>query len=466
MNQNNDHDNDLLPRFFRMASVNALSNLMVPLATILSAAFLGHLSSINHLAGVALAGNLINTLYLLLTFLRMGTTGVTAISVGEDNRKAVVLVGLRNGIIALILGLGIIFLQYPLRELGFALLDASPEVSASAVNYFNAQVWGAPAVLLNFVLIGWFLGREQNGLVLLLSGVSSAANIALDYLFIVHLNWASTGAGMSQAISQCLAMFLGLIFYCKEIQWQELRTLVGEIYHPPAFKAIFTLNGNIFINNFVLLLTFVIFNFQGAALGTNIYTENALFFQILGLAVYFVEGVGFATETLAGNSQGKGAREQLLPIIRIAVVTNAVVALLFAGGCLLFPQNIFALLTNHTEVTANIGVYLPWLALMLILTSICYSLEGYFIGLGQAEIARNATIGAIVLGFAPVDLTNLTLHSNHVLWLALCFFMAIRLVMFAVMLPTTFENSRGDVTTFHILRSNNNKLKKKSIKFD
>ena len=121
------------PRFFRLAIANVLSNIMVPLASTLSMIFLGHLSEIHHLAGVALAGNLINNVYLVLIFLRMGTTGVTAQAVGRDDREAVLLVVLRNGIIALVLGVAIVLLQYPLRYLGFALFSTTPEVKASAI---------------------------------------------------------------------------------------------------------------------------------------------------------------------------------------------------------------------------------------------------------------------------------------------------------------------------------------------
>ncbi|MEG4345022.1 hypothetical protein QUB70_17230 [Microcoleus sp. A003_D6] len=45
---------DFLPRFYRLAIVNVLSNIMVPLSGLSSVAFLGHLTEIHSLAGVAL----------------------------------------------------------------------------------------------------------------------------------------------------------------------------------------------------------------------------------------------------------------------------------------------------------------------------------------------------------------------------------------------------------------------------
>ena len=178
---------NFIPRYFQLALANVLSNIMIPLANVVSAIFLGHLQDINHFAGVTLAGNLLAFLYFILLFLRMGTTGVTAQAVGRGDREGMLLIGLRNGLIALVLGITLILLQYPLGEIGFSVLNATPEIKSSGLAYFNTQIWAAPAVLLNFVLIGWFLGREKNRLVVLISVVANVAKIGLDYLFIIHL---------------------------------------------------------------------------------------------------------------------------------------------------------------------------------------------------------------------------------------------------------------------------------------
>jgi MATE family multidrug resistance protein len=431
---------DFLPRYFRLAIANILSNIMVPLAGLISVSFLGHLEDINHLAGVALATNVINAIYMVLLFLRMGTTGVTAQAVGRDDREAVLLVGLRNGLIALAFGVAIVLLQYPLAELGFGLINIAPEIKASSLAYFYAQIWAAPAVLLNFVLLGWFLGREKNGMVVLFAVVGNAAKIALDYLFIVRWDWASTGAGVSYAISQYLSLLLGLIFFCMEIKWQEVRAVARKIWDWSAIKSTLTLNGNIFVSNSVIILALLIFNYQGAAMGTAVYAENALLIQILLLCSYFVEGLGFGTETLVGNFKGKGASHQLAPLVGVSVGISLLIALSFGGVCLLFPQAVFGLLTNHTELTKHIDIYVPWLLLVLISSSLAWMLDGYFLGLAEGHTLRNVSLAAMALAFVPSDFAAWKFQSNHILWLALAFFFAIRMVALGVQLPRTFSS--------------------------
>ncbi|MGK7928734.1 MAG: MATE family efflux transporter [Spirulina sp.] len=89
------NSDSFIPRFYKLAAINTLSNIMIPLSGLVSVAFLGHLTEIRHLAGVAVATVLFTYLYRLLHFLRMGTTGVTARAVGQDDREAMLLVGLR-----------------------------------------------------------------------------------------------------------------------------------------------------------------------------------------------------------------------------------------------------------------------------------------------------------------------------------------------------------------------------------
>jgi len=99
---------------------------MIPLAGLVDVAFLGHLADIRHLAGVVLATVLFDYFYLDFNFLRSSTNGMTAQAVGRDDSKAMLLVGLRHGLIALGVGALILILQYPLQKLGFALLAGSP----------------------------------------------------------------------------------------------------------------------------------------------------------------------------------------------------------------------------------------------------------------------------------------------------------------------------------------------------
>ena len=431
---------DFLSRFFRLAFINVLSNITEPLAGTISLAFLGHLTSIHHLAGVTLSTTLFSFTYFIVNFLRMGTTGVTAQAVGRDDAQEMLLVGLRNGLIALGIGGLLLLLQYPLQQLWFGIMSATPEVKASGIDYFNARIWGAPAVVVNFVLIGWFLGREMSGVVLLMSLVGNAANIVFDYLFIVHWEWASTGAGLSQAISPYLMLVVGIILASLNIEWKELPSAARRFWDASAFKGVFTLNGNLFIRSSATMFVATFFTALSSAMGTTILAENALLLQVMMLSTYFFEGIGFATETLGGNFKGKQAIDRLLPLLQVAVSTSLLVGLICSGVCVLFPQTVFGLLTNHGEVKELLKIYVPWLISRLGFSSVTLILDGYFAGLAQGHFIRNATLSGAMFGFAPLAVMAWHYQSNHILWLALSMFGAIRVVVLAVQVPGTLKD--------------------------
>jgi multidrug resistance protein, MATE family len=427
-------------RFFRLALINILSNLMVPLAGLLSIAFLGHLTEIRHLAGVTLSTVLFNYIYRALGFLRPSTTGITAQAVGRKDREEVLLIGLRSGLLALILGLIIVILHVPLRNIGFAILNATLEVKASGLAYYDARILGMPAALLNFVFIGWFLGREQSGKVLLMSAVGNGASILLDYLLIVRLGWESMGAGLATAASQYLMLIVGVLLVVREVKFKEILAIADQIFSRSALKDTLILNRDIFIRTLVLLSTFSIFTNFSSAMGTAVLTENALLLQVVTFAAFAIDGLAFATESLTGIYQGKGDKKQLIPLLRIAGLTSLVVGFIFAFAFILFPHTLFGLLTNHIEIVARLHHYVIWLLPVLGFGAIAFMLDGYFLGLAERVILRNTSLVATFIVFLPLAIVAWHFHSNHWLWLAMTSFMAARAILLAIQVPRTLKS--------------------------
>ena len=196
-------------RFFRLALINILSTVTVPLVGLVDTAMLGHLPDIRFLAGVALASLLFDYLYWTLGFLRMSTTGITAQAVGRKENDEVGLVLYRSMLVALVLGTAIAALQGPLGDAGFAMLSGEPGVEQAGREYFDARIWGAPAVLSGFVLMGWFLGREQSRHVLKMAVVGNLANVLLNYVFIIRMQMEAYGAGLARKLDMIVANQVG-----------------------------------------------------------------------------------------------------------------------------------------------------------------------------------------------------------------------------------------------------------------
>jgi multidrug resistance protein, MATE family len=429
-----------LQQFTRLAIVNILSNLMVPLAGLLDVAFLGHLAEIRHLAGVALATVLVNYLYWTFGFLRMGTTGSTAQAVGRDDGQEVLLIGLRNGAVALGIGLLLVVMQQPLGRLGFGLMSADANVEAAGMAYYHALIWGAPATLLNYVLVGWFLGRGQSGKVLLLSVVGNGAKVLLDYGLIVRGGWLSAGAGYATAGSQFLMMAIGVSLLIWEFRSKPLGVEWKDVMNAAALKAAFGLNSEILVRSFALISTFALFTNLSSLLGTAVLTTNAVLLEVVTFAAFFIDGLAFATESCAGVLQGQGTTEGLLRLLRVSGIASLVLGVGIAIAFMIAPIQLFGLLTSHKDVVERLQQYVIWLLPVLGFGSIAYLLDGYFLGLTSGRILRNAAIVALFAGFLPMAAIAWYFQSSHLLWLALTLFMVGRVVSLGIQVPGTVRS--------------------------
>ena len=407
------------------------SNMMVPLAGLCDTAFLGHLSDIHYLAGVILGSILFDYLYRILKFLRNSTNALTAQAVGAEDDTGVLVSALRCSLVAVAIAVVILLLQYPIHQLGFTILSGAPETEQAGLDYFNARIWGAPAVLLNFVLIGWFLGREKNGIVFLISLMANGSNVLLDYLMINRWGWESAGAGLATALSQYLGLGVGLLAMALTIDWSHIGKAMAQVLDRQALGSTLILKGNILVRFLALISAYSIFTNLSATFGTVSLAENGLLLQIALLSQFTVQGVGMTAQTLIGNFNGQGRTDQCLPVLKTAILTSLVISLGFALSVIVFPQTMFSLLTSHQEVSQAMGSYAAWLVPLLSITSVAFMLEGYFIGLKEGAVLRNGALLGFGLGFTPLVLLAMYLHNSYLLWTALTAYMTV-LMLFLV----------------------------------
>jgi len=415
---------DLLPRFFRLSLLNILSNITVPLAGLVDTAMLGHLADIRFLAGVALAAVLFDFVYWSFGFLRMGTTGTTAQAVGRGDRRECFLVLYRSLAIAAALAAALVVLQVPLREAGFALLSGEPGVEAAGRDYFDARIWAAPATLMNFVLVGWFLGREESRYVLWMTVAANLTNIALNYVFIIRLGLAAQGAGLATMLSQYVMLALGAWLLLRVDERQPWRW--REIAVRERMVALFRLNVDILVRTLGLVTAFALFTNFSSILGTTVLAANTILLRLLSLAAFLIDGAAFASESLAGIFRGARDHASLRRLFKVSLLAGEAFALLTLGAFFLRPSAALALLTSHGEVIAATRQYMHWLWPTLLFGALAYMYDGLFLGLTEGRTLRNTMLLSTVGVFVPLAWLAVRAGNNHALWAALAAFMVAR----------------------------------------
>ncbi len=416
-------------RYLHLTWINILSNVTVPLAGLVDTAMLGHLADIRFLAGVALGSILFDYVYWSFGFLRMGTTGTTAQAIGRQDPAEVFRVLYRSALLGAGIAALILVFQWPLRELGFLLLSGEPGVEQAGRAYFSARIWGAPATLVNFALVGWFLGREQSRHVLAMTFTANGVNIVLNYLFIMRMGLAAQGAGLATMTAQYAMLAVGAALFLRQTGRPALN--LRELLHREKLAALLRLNRDILIRTFCLITAFSVFSNFSSILGTLELAGNTILLRLVMIASFLIDGAAFATESLAGVFVGAKDSRELRRLVRLSLLTGEGFALLYLAVIFAFQEPVYRLLTNHDDVVSFAVRYGPWLIPVLLIGASAYMYDGLYLGMTAGRRLRNSMLICTVGVYLPLAYLALRAGSVHGLWAALSAFMAARVLTLA-----------------------------------
>ena len=416
---------------WRLAGPMILSNLTIPVLGMVDTAVVGHLSEPYYLGAVAIGSLIFSFVYWAFGFLRMGTTGQVAQAHGRDDHTEIRSAFARAFCLALVLACVMLAFQAPIHWLAMLLLDASPEVELYAGEYFFVRIWSAPASLINYVLIGWFLGMQNARGPLYLLLLINIINIALDLWFVWGLGLGVAGVAWASVIAEYLGVVLGLWLVARELRLYPGQWLKAQIFNAAKLRQMLLLNQNIMIRTLCLIFSFAFFTAQGAKHGDLILAANAVLMNFQTFMAYALDGFAHAAEALVGKAVGKRNQDEFKRAVHTAAIWSVGLAAGFVFAYGLFGRLLVELLTDIEAVREVAYQFLPWLVIAPILSVWSYLFDGVFIGATWSAEMRNTMLIATFLCFLPAWYF-LQGFGNHGLWAALMVFMIARGVAMAI----------------------------------
>ncbi len=394
-----------------------LSSITVPLLGLVDTAVIGHLPDGQHLAAVAIGAMIFSILYWAFGFLRMGTTGMTAQAFGEEdgtkNRRLLA----QSLVMGSVIGLFILVLQTPIIELALQLMDAAPEVTAEARQYAQWRILGAPAVLCNYALLGWFVGNQNTRIPLLLLLVTNLSNMLLDIIAVYGLGMFADGIAAATVIAEYLSLALGLYLSRRILRRTSGQLERQRLWRWADYYQLIVLNRYLFVRTLAILFALAFFTAQGAQQSTVILSANAVLLNFLLIISNGLDGFAHACEALAGRFTGARDRDGFyranMAALQWALVAAAGFTLVFwLGGSL-----IIQLLTSIEPVQQAALSYLPWIWLLPVCGVWSFLLDGIFIGTTQVKAMQHTMLLSVFGVYLPVWYLSQPL-GNHGLWLA------------------------------------------------
>ena len=394
-----------------------LSNASTPLLGLVDTGVVGQLPDPAYIGAVAIGSLIFTFVFWGFGFLRMGTTGLTAQALGAANDDEVAASLGRALLIAGAAAAGLIALQWPIREVAFALLGSSPAVEGLARGYFDIRIWAAPATLANYALLGWFIGLGRTDIGLVLQLVLNATNIVLDAAFVLGLGWDVRGVALGTLVAEFIAAGVGLVLALRHLAGLHARWRRNLLLDPAKLRRTLAVNADIMVRSLALIAVFVWFVSHGASLGDVVLAANAVLLNFVSLAAFFLDGLAFAAESLVGQAIGAAHRAGLLAAARRTTLWAAGIAVTISLALAIFGPWLIDLMTVDASTRAAARVYLPWAALAPALGVWAFQLDGIFIGATFTAEMRNAMLATLGIYIAAWCL--LRPFGNHGLWAAL-----------------------------------------------
>lgn len=416
----------------RLALPNIISNITVPLMGLVSTAIAAHLGDnpVVTIGALAIGVTIFNLIYWNCSFVRMGTSGLTAQAYGKGDMHECTNMLVRGVVVAGGIGILILILQYPLGEASLWAMNGSEMTR----EYFYARIWAVPAGILLFGLNGWFNGM-QNAMIPMVTAIAvNVVHMATSYWLALKLNMGITGIAYGSVLAQwtgvALSLVLLVVYYRKRltaIDWHRVLDM-------RPLKTFIKVNRDIILRTMCIVAVYTFFTGASARMDNPILlTVNTLLLQLFTLFSYMNDGFAYAAEALTGRFIG--ARNE--PVLRICVkrclLWGMVIAVVFVAIYIVWWRDILELIIDSEvydvgsvlEVAAQ---YIIWVIIIPIACAMPFIMDGIMVGATETRVMRDSMFISTAVFFA-IYYAGYQFIGNNALWMAFTLYMFLRGVL-------------------------------------
>jgi MATE family multidrug resistance protein len=411
---------------FKLSIPIFFSNMAIPFVGLVDTGLMGHMSSEKFLAAISIATSVMTMIFWSFGFLRMGTVGLISQSLGKNDWNEIILVFVRNLIIAFLFGFLIILFKNPILSSIEHFFKISQETQLLVNKYISIRILSAPAELILYVLTGLYLGLQKTKTASIGISIFCIGNIILSSIFVIYLDLDITGAAAGTVISAYATVIIFLLvsfFQFKDKFYGKLTAI--KIFNSKKIFQLLGINFDIFIRTVLLTFSFLWITYQGAKLGENYLAVNTILIQFIMLASFFLDAYAYSTEAVIGYTIGKKSEKNFLQAVtnsfKLSIISGLIISVIYFFSF----QFIVNQLTDLDYLRFLAFNYLIWVVIIPPIASLCYQFDAIFIGASQTAEMRNGMVIAVII-FITSSHFLVNNFGNHGLWIALLLFMVMR----------------------------------------
>lgn len=404
-------------RIISLTIPNIISNITVPLLGMVDLAIVGRLGGASSIGAIAIGTAIFNLIYWNFGFLRMGTSGLTAQSLGRRSFTDAMNVFTRSLVIALTIAFLLLVFQRSIFDAANWFMGSSENLKDMVAQYFFVRIWGAPAVLGMYVFKGWFIGMQNSKTPMWIAIQINVVHIILSYVFAFEMDMGIRGVALGTIMGQYSGVISCLVIFLSRYK------VVTRYFHfrgslkMSEMKKFFQINTDILLRTICLSVVFASFTAFSTQMGEDTLAVNTVLLQLFTLFSYIMDGFAYAGEALTGKYYGAGSRPLLKEAIRCVITWGIIISSLFTVLYSFFLTPIISIFTDVESIITLADDFRWWVVAVPFSGFLAFVLDGVLIGITQTKIMRNSIFFAAVI-FYLIYYTLNPIIGNNALWLA------------------------------------------------
>lgn len=382
----------------RLAVPAFLALVAEPLFLLADAAIVGHLGT-PQLAGLGIAGAVVQTAVGLCVFLAYGTTASVARRIGAGDVRGALAQGIDGVWLAVLIGAVSTVAGVLLSDRLVGLFGPDPAVAGHATTYLRLAFLGVVPLLVMLAGTGVLRGLQDTRTPLVVAVVGNLANIALNYLLVFGLDLGIAGSAIGTDVAQ-LGSAVALVAVLVRAARRQGASLRPDL---PGIRRAAHAGVALVVRTLTLRASLLVMTYGAATLGATTVATHQLASTVWTFLAFALDAIAIAAQAITGRYLGAGdvagTREVTGRMVRWGVLSGVVTGIALAAASPLLGR----LFTSDPAVRDLLWPVLLVAAVFQPVAGLVFVLDGVLIGAGDGRYL--AWGGVVVLAvFAPLAL--------------------------------------------------------------
>lgn len=357
----------------------------------------------------------------VLIGLAMGTTVLTAQSMGAKDEKRIRLIIGNTISLFMVIAIILMFVLLSLRGQIVNIMDTPVEAVQGMEDYLTVCFIGIPFIIAYNIIASIFRGLGDSKSPMYFVAIACLTNILLDFVFIGFLDFGSVGAAMGTTLSQLISVILAMISIRRhhgllDIKRSDLRLRKDVVKHILMIGMPIAMQDG-FIQISFLAIT-VIANGRGLVDAASVGIVE----KFIGLVFIVPSAMLASVSSIAAQNIGAGKLTRAISTMRSAMIITTIYGFVCAVTLQFIPELAVGIFTDDAQVLAQGSDYLRGYVWDCIFAGIHFCFSGFFTACGYSIISFVHNSISIVTARIPLAwlFSNLYPTTLYPMGLATC----------------------------------------------